>query len=740
VKTVFKIIAGLLVVIIIAIAAVIVTFDPNDYKVQISDAVKQQTGRTLTIDGTISLSLFPWVGLELGKLSLSNAKGFSKAEFARMDQLDIKVKLLPLLWRKIEIDKVRLHGLFVSLETNKDGTTNWQDLSAAPAVAETPAAPAEKTAPPALAGLLVNGIDLVGANIQWLDNQSGVEAKISDLNLETGAIKFDAWIPVSFTAQVNNSQPELDADIDLKTQVKINQALNVFDVQGFRLDLGVLMKSIMATRMKLTVNMDANADLQTQTVKLSTLNVSALGASLNTVLTITGLDKQPLIKGTLSSNSIKPRVLAERFGIELPATRDSWALTALNFSSTVEAGTEFAKLDNLVVKLDKSTLSGFVHVNKIAQPEISYQLALDTINVDAYLPAPATAAPASAPSTAPPADVAIELPLELLRKLGLDGEFSIAALSVSDIAISDLSMQTSATGGVIKIDPLSMNLLGGTATAGLTLDARGTPAYQINAKASDIKPAEIVNPMLAGLLGNQKLALEGVAQLNADIKTHGNSLNALKQAATGSINISMGQTSVTGVDIDYYLRDAVASFAESKKIYPPENFRGVYTPEQKTAFDKVVVSAKLGNGKVNNDQLLLDSRRLKVNGSGVIDIMANTLDEKVNVQLDAGRQKTIAEKILQKPVGVRIHGPFAQPAIDVDYASLGSAITAMLKDEAKAKVQEKTDAMKAEAQARIDAEKQRLKQEADAKKAELEKKAIENLKDSAKDRLKKMFK
>jgi AsmA protein len=739
VKTVFKIIAGLIVVIVIAIAAVLITFNPNDYKKQITDAVEQQTGRTLTINGDISVSVFPWIGFEVGKVSLSNASGFSAADFARISRLDIKIKLLPLLRREVDIDKVRLHGLFVSLETHKDGKTNWQDLIPESADVDKQATPVDAAAAgepstgPALAGLLINGVDLVGANIQWIDDSSGMQAKISDLNLETGAIKFDDWVPLSFSAHVNNSQPEADASVKLDTRIRVNQALDVFDVKNFTLDVNALMKSIASDRIAATIKMNADVDMRKQTVNLSSLDVSALGASLKAALTITDLDTKPLIKGTVSSNTIKPRELANKLGIQLPPSRDSWALSELSFNSDLEAGTTFAKLDKLTVKLDKSTLSGFVHVNNLAQPNISYQLALDAIDVDAYLPAPvASPAPVAPEAAAPPADVAIPLPLEFLRKLALDGQFSIASLQVSKIAISDMLIKTHAADGVIKVDPLSMKLLDGSFNAGLTLDARSTPGYQINAKATDIKPAGVVNPLLKGLLGNQKLSLEGVAQFNADIKTHGETLNTLKQAATGTVSINMGHTSVTGVDINYYLRDGIAKFAENKKLSVPENFRGIYTPEQKTAFDKVLVHAKLAGGKVHNDQLLLDSRRLKVNGSGMINIMNNTLDEKVFVQLDVGENKTVLEKILQKPVGVRVHGAFAQPAIDIDYDSLTKAITGMLKQEAKAKAQEKADAFKAEQKAKLEAQKQKLKEQEAAKKAELEQKAKDKLKDKLK--------
>jgi AsmA protein len=160
-----------------------------------------------------------------------------------------------------------------------------------------------------------------------------------------------------------------------------------------------------------------------------------------------------------------------------------------------------------------------------------------------------------------------------------------------------------------------------------------------------------------------------------------------------------------------------------------------YTPQQKTAFDKVVVHAKLGNGKVNNDRLLLDSNLLKVKGSGVIDIMNNSLDEKVFVQLDAGSAGSTANEILKHPIGVHLHGPFAGVATDLDYSSLEHAITAMLKAKAKTRLKEKADALKAQEQAKIDAQKKKLAEEKAKKEAELKQKA----KDSVKDKLKGLF-
>ncbi|PIX04171.1 MAG: AsmA family protein, partial [Gallionellales bacterium CG_4_8_14_3_um_filter_54_18] len=47
------------------------TFDPNDYKQQIIQTVKESRQRTLHLDGDIKLTFFPNIGANLGKVALS---------------------------------------------------------------------------------------------------------------------------------------------------------------------------------------------------------------------------------------------------------------------------------------------------------------------------------------------------------------------------------------------------------------------------------------------------------------------------------------------------------------------------------------------------------------------------------------------------------------------------------------------------------------------------------------------
>ncbi len=124
-KLLFKIIAALLIVLIIAVVIFTATFDVNNYKTEITEQVEKATGRTFSIDGDINLSFFPWIGFKIEDVTLGNAEGFKAENFAAIQQLDIKVHLLPLLKKEVEVKTLALHGLNLSLEIAKDESNNW---------------------------------------------------------------------------------------------------------------------------------------------------------------------------------------------------------------------------------------------------------------------------------------------------------------------------------------------------------------------------------------------------------------------------------------------------------------------------------------------------------------------------------------------------------------------------------------------------------------------------------------
>ncbi|MEQ1882971.1 MAG: AsmA family protein, partial [Burkholderiales bacterium] len=117
---------GLVVLFIGAVIYIATTFDPNQYKTQLTSRVKESTQRTLMIEGDIRLMFFPRLGVQLGKTHLSEFK--SDKEFAGVDDVRVSLMLIPLLAKQVIVDKIQLDGMRANLVKYKNGKTNFDDL------------------------------------------------------------------------------------------------------------------------------------------------------------------------------------------------------------------------------------------------------------------------------------------------------------------------------------------------------------------------------------------------------------------------------------------------------------------------------------------------------------------------------------------------------------------------------------------------------------------------------------
>lgn len=745
-KLVLKILGVVVILLLLALAAVVFTFDPNNYKEAITAQVEKQTGRDFSIDGDISLSVFPWVGVQVEDVELANAEGFSDQPFARIAQLDVKVMLLPLLRKELQVDRVRLRGLFASLEVDKDGNNNWSDLAAqeqtevepTPQQPEQPVQAGEQA--PVLAALAINGIELVDATVSWNDAQNNVQSSLSDFDLTTEAIRFNQPVAVQMNTHVKHNEPDLEAMIMLTTNLTFNEAFTNIQLDALLLEVGVDAPDLLPEQLDIVLNSDINIDIDQELATLSDTRLTAMDAVLHAVLDVNGLLSEPVVSGTVHTDTVNARILLDRLGVALPPMANDNSLTKLAYASRVKADANLIELDDIKLNLDDAELTGWLHIPDTAQPMVRYKLHMSPIDADAYLPPASADAAAGAGDDAAVADGAaaagsggaaaapdpeIALPVELLRTLDLQGELTMASVTVNSIPVTDILMKAQAKAGVIRIDPLQLKSLEGSAVASAMINVKtDTPDYAIGLKASDMHPGPVVDPLLVGVFGEQDVTMDGAANVLADIKTRGTRVSQLKQAATGDLRFDMGRTVLQGVDFEHFVRSVVADYLAGKRIPVGEDWRGSLNPQTKTAFNRVHASAKLANGDITNKDLILDSSRLKVKGEGVVNIMRNDMDYNALVDIEPAKRQTTAEKLLDQPLAVRIHGPFEQLSYDVDKSQLKKALGNLLEAEAKAKLDKE-----------IEEEKAKLRQKAKEEEEELKQK----LEDKLKDKLKGLF-
>jgi len=745
----------------LALLAFVATFDANNYKPQIIEQVEKATGRTLTIDGDINLSVFPWIGLTVENVALGNAKGFTAKNFAAIKQLDIKVNVLPLLKKQVEVNIIRLHGLNVSLEVAKDKNNNWSSLMQADAKTaaadqtkkiEKPAQEksqtvTETTSASPLQSLKIEGFEFVDAAIDYNDRNSNTRATISDLNLTTSAITFDQPIDVVFGARIKSNQPEIDTRLKLSTQLTINKDLTVFDLREFVFSILADANEFIPQPEQIKIKSDINVSMGEQRVVIKQLQLSALGTTTVADITVSQFLKTPLIQGSVEVQSFNAREVAKRVAVELPLMAKADALNRVSIKTKIKLQGEKFQANDFSLTLDDSILSGWVHLLNISKQTLRYDLAFDRLNINDYLPpvpmliekpAGISTASTNAAAASVSDNEKIELPIEMMRQLDIEGSFKIADLTAKEYQIKQFLMTLKAHKGVINIKPMSLQVLQGQVNSALMINVKNAiPSYTINLKVNQVQIGPVANPFLVGMMGDKPLEMEGAVNLTMKLNTAGETVSQLKKASKGKIVFDMKQTAVRGFDPEYYMRSSVADYVSSKGFDMREGIMSNYKPREVTVFDKIYSTINLADGKARTNDFLMSSKRVKVGAKGYLDIMQNRLDMVSSVSLPRG--KTALEKMLDQPLYVRVYGPLDALQYKLDLDKLKKSTIDVLKNEAKAKI----DAEKKRLKAKVDAEKQRLKAKADAERRRAEIRAKEALKRSAdkyKDKLKNKLK
>ena len=81
-----KFLFGLIGLVVVAVAALLVgpgLWDWNDYKPEILERIKAETGREMAIDGDLSLAVLPSPRLAVDGVRIANIEGATAAEFER---------------------------------------------------------------------------------------------------------------------------------------------------------------------------------------------------------------------------------------------------------------------------------------------------------------------------------------------------------------------------------------------------------------------------------------------------------------------------------------------------------------------------------------------------------------------------------------------------------------------------------------------------------------------------------
>ena len=665
VKLVGIVLGSLVALIIVVLIGVRLFVDPNDYKDRIARAVKSSTGRELTLSGQMKLSVFPWIALELGPASLGNPPGFSAQQFAAVQHVALRVKLLPLLRKELEIGRIEIDGLDLRLLKNAAGRGNWQDFGNRNGTPEsTPNSSSGSGSLP----------DLGGVEIK--DSRVSYQDMVADrLNFELGHLTSGTPTPVKLTVALTPSQGAQPIALTAQFELTLDPEKKQYGITALELD-GTMKPAPAAAAVSYKFSAAVlSADLNAQTLSAPNFKAQLASASLAGSLRGSRIVAAPAFTGAFKLDPLALRDLMNQLGITAPKTRDPKALTKLSARGDFTYGANALAVNDLDVQLDDTGLHGKAAITNLDTKAMRFDLTLDHINLDRYRsPEEATAQPVAKPSakaTEPPAS-------DPFKTLQMDGSLAVGSATVSNLTLTQVHVVLTAKDGVTHIAPATAKLYGGGYSGDITLDDRGTvAALKIDQSMTSIDLAAL----LKDFAKSQRMSGHGTVTTN--LTAHGLAGDALMKTLNGHIAANVDNGAVEGVDLWFEINRAMA--LAQKQSLPTGSSSG------RTRFDVFKASADIVNGVATTKDLNIASQNLRIAGQGTTNLVTDAIDYQVKATIlkEAPTAAGAAGKTLAD-IPLNITGTTTSPNVRPDLEAL-----------AKARVQQEIDQRKGELQQKL---------------------------------------
>jgi AsmA protein len=709
---------GLLLIIVALGFALTHLFDPNDYKEEIRQIARDKAHIELTLNGDIGWSLFPWLGLELHEASVATLANPTQP-FADLQMLGLSVRVMPLLRREVQMSDVRVEGLNLRLNRDKNGHGNWEDIGKAPASTTTanaptpteqpvpPAnAPAEKTAQPTR--LDIDSLTVNNARVEYSDEQTGKLFTAESIQLSTGPIHDSTNIPVTLTAFLSSNQPAVRVRTEVTGELRFERALQRYKFEDLKLSGEATGDPLQGKTVSFAAQgqlfLDKAANVAEWTgIKLSLNQLRALGE-----LKVNDLDKTPQLNGGVSIASFDLATFIDSIGQKLPAMADG-SLSKVELASRISATPTSVELNDINLKIDDSNFSGRIAVEDIAKQSLRAQLKADTFNVDRYLPpksaeansakaareaevsnteASAMAGAGSSPLPSAPTQGAWSndrlFPVERLSKLDVDADLSFGLLILDKLPIQNAALKATGLGGLLTLENLRGDLYNGNFEAKGTLDVRQpAPQLSLQTRINRVPADKIIESQ------GKNPPVKGLVTLNSTVTASGNSQKALIDSLNGNAGFVINDGVLLNANLEQQLCKGIATLNRKSLSGEP---RGKDTP-----FQQLDGNLTFHNGVASNPDLKVRIPGMTVNGNGDIDLRVLGMDYRVGVIVEGDKSDMpdpacqVNERYVDVEWPLRCRGPLelGAKACRLDNDGLGKVAAKLAGDRLGDKIDEK---------------------------------------------------
>ncbi|MFP4420360.1 MAG: AsmA family protein [Desulfococcaceae bacterium] len=403
------------------------------YRPLIERELSQALGRPVRLTGGLELSIFPWIGVETGPVSVENPAGFGEPRLVSMEAVEIRVAVPPLLRRAVEVNRFVLRSPEITLERTAEGRANWENIGPAEATpppsehaAQTEAPESDASEPqsapdgpgdgPAISDLTVEELAIADGKLVWIDAAAGERREVSDLNLRVENLSFDQAISLNVSARLDGHPVEMNGEVGPLGNPP-GTGTTPFSLAVKALD---------------EIRAEISGDVADPTAATPAVNL------------------------TVSVSPFSPRQVFDRLSLDFPvSTADPDALGRVGLKGQFQGGPEAFTLSDGVLELDDARIVFSAALKDRDPLHLAADAQADALDVTRYLPAESAADPTTDSPRQPPPSTTDSAPtpdLSALEAAMLDLSFKADRLTLPELPLTDAGIQISGEKGRFDLD------------------------------------------------------------------------------------------------------------------------------------------------------------------------------------------------------------------------------------------------------------------------------------------------
>ncbi|MGH8274116.1 MAG: AsmA family protein [Gammaproteobacteria bacterium] len=658
----------LIVLIIIAIIVIPHVVNTSAVKHEIERVASNKTGRSITIAGPLSLSLFPWIGFDAHDVTMANAAGFGDKPFMHVKEAEIHAKLIPLIFGTVDVSGITFDTPTINLARKKNGNTNWQDLTGSKKGSKQNGAGKNKNAP--LANLSIAHVAINDATLDYRDAESGKHYTVNNFGLKANGLAPGKEFPLSFHTRLASNHPHFRADIQFDAKAEFDKTARKLNLAG-----GNLTATVTSFGGSEPIKLDAkwkrlalNGNTGTATLSGMLLSLSDLRARLDAKAE--HLDSKRQITGHLDIAPFSPRKVLAAIGDPVPQSLKGFNKASL--SADIAGKSNSLSFTHLVATLDNSKITGSAGMANLSKRSLDFDLALDHLDLADYL-ASGGGAQTRLGAVHGTTFMETRLPGRLLQNLDLAGKLAIGKFSGFGLKADNLALTLNAASGTLHIAPIQATLYSGTYQGNITLTAAG---QGMHLETSEKLQAIDLGNLLETLTGKKQL--RGTSDLNFTLTGQGSTVGELLATLKGSGDLSIKNGALEGINLWDSLRRAWVLVKEHKRV-----------PAKGPELTKIVnlkTHAVIDKGKLTTDTLVARLPFLAVSGHGNVNFLKhNAVDYRLLATV-VKTPKISGENLTQlenAEVPIRVSGNLTSLSV---YPDIETALKARAQSEVKKKL------------------------------------------------------